>query len=228
MRGEKAKKQHDDDRVADRERMVEKQIAGRDVTMPRVLEAVREVPRHLFVPPAQVDRAYLDAPLPIGSGQTISQPYIVAFMIEASGLADGETALEIGAGSGYAAAVMSRIAGYVYAVERLPDLARQAKENLRKTGYDNVEIIEGDGSRGYEAQAPYDVIIVSAGGPRVPESLKRQLKPGGRLIIPIGRDDGFQDLIRVTGTDDDNFNYETIAGVSFVPLIGDEGWSEYR
>lgn len=207
-----------------RNAMVERQIVSRGVRAPLVLEAMRMVPREAFLPQSLQEFAYDDSPLPIDANQTISQPYIVAFMIEALNLKGGETVLEIGAGSGYAAAVLSRIAGRVYTVERIGQLAEKAAAALADLHYDNVLVRHGDGTQGWPEFAPYDAIIVAAGGPTVPDSLKRQLKPGGRLVIPVGKDQRTQELIRVTRLSDDTFKTEDIADVRFVPLIGKEGW----
>jgi protein-L-isoaspartate(D-aspartate) O-methyltransferase len=204
--------------------MVERQIISRGVRTPLVLEAMRTVPREAFLPQSLHEFAYDDAPLPIDADQTISQPYIVAFMIEALNLKGGETILEIGAGSGYAAAVLSRIAGRVYTVERIAQLAEKAATVLADLHYDNVLVRHGDGTQGWPDYAPYDAIIVAAGGPAVPASLKRQLKLGGRLVIPVGKDQRTQELVRVTRISEDTFRTEDIADVRFVPLIGKEGW----
>lgn len=205
--------------------MVEKWIASRGVESPLVLDAMRAVPREAFVPDELREFAYDDSPLPIADGQTISQPFIVAMMIEALGLEGGERVLEIGAGSGYAAAVLAQIAGKVFTVERLEPLATRAAQTLQRLGYDNVEVIRGDGTKGWPEHAPYDAIVVAAGAPAVPESLKAQLKIGGRLVIPIGMDQRAQELVRVTRTSGDTFQIEDMADVRFVPLIGQEGWS---
>lgn len=205
--------------------MVERQIVARGVRSPLVLEAMRTVPRDAFLSQSLKEFAYDDAPLPIDANQTISQPYIVAFMIEALNLEGGETVLEIGAGSGYAAGVLSRIAGHVYTVERIAQLAEKAATVLADLHYDNVLVRHGDGTQGWPEYAPYDAIIVAAGGPTVPDSLKRQLKLGGRLVIPVGKDQRTQELVRVTRLSEDKFRTEDIADVRFVPLIGKEGWS---
>ena len=206
--------------------MVEHHIASRGVRSPLVIEAMRTVPREEFLPSDLREYAYEDTPLPIGETQTISQPYIVAFMTEALGLSGGEKVLEIGAGSGYAAAVLSRIAGEVYTVERIGELAAKASERLSDLGYRNVHVLHADGTRGWAEHAPYDAIIVAAGGPDVPKSLKQQLAVGGRLVIPVGSDPRIQELVRVTRVSEDDFKTEDIADVRFVPLLGEEGWAE--
>lgn len=208
-----------------REEMVEFQLAGRDIADPRVLDAMRTVPRHEFVDERFRDLAYADMPLPIGEGQTISQPYMVAYMTQALALKGGERVLEIGAGCGYAAAVLGAIAGEVYTVERLHGLVEAARETLKRLGRDNVHVVEADGTKGWPEAAPYDGISVTASGPRVPETLKKQLKVGGRLVIPVERPGGMQRLVRVTRTAEDKYEEENLFWVAFVPLIGAEGWS---
>ncbi|HEY5128334.1 MAG TPA: protein-L-isoaspartate(D-aspartate) O-methyltransferase [Bradyrhizobium sp.] len=208
-----------------RAEMVERNIAARGVRDDLVLEAMRKVPRELFLPANLREFAYDDSPLPIAGEQTISQPYIVAFMAEALMLKGGEKVLEIGAGSGYAAAVLSEIAAHVYTVERLGPLAKQAAATLADLGYDNVHVLHGDGTRGWPEHAPYDAIVVAAGGPQVPESLKEQLKIGGRLVIPVGADQRAQELVRVIRISKNQYRSEDIADVRFVPLIGEEGWA---
>ena len=207
-----------------RRRMVEQQIATRGVRSELVLSAMLKVPREAFLPDRLIEFAYEDTPLPIAEGQTISQPYIVAFMIEALALKGGEKVLEVGAGSGYAAAVLAEIATNVFAIERIPSLAHEAQTRLAGLGYTNVEVVEGDGTRGLPEHAPYDAIIVAAGGPKVPESLKEQLAIGGRMLIPVGIDQRSQELIRVTRVATDRYRSEDIANVRFVPLIGEQGW----
>jgi protein-L-isoaspartate(D-aspartate) O-methyltransferase len=204
--------------------MVDRQVAARGVRSPTLLEAMRQVPREQFLPQRLQEFAYEDSPLPIEGEQTISQPYIVAFMIEALDLKGGENVLEIGAGSGYAAAVLSRIAGEVYTVERIAQLAEKAASRLADLGYDNVHVLHGDGTLGWADHAPFDAIVVAAGGPSVPDTLKQQLKVGGRLVIPVGSDPRVQELVRVTRRSEVEFSSEDIADVRFVPLIGAEGW----
>lgn len=207
-----------------RAEMVERNIAARGVRDELVLDAMRKVPRELFLPENLREFAYEDSPLPIAGEQTISQPYIVAFMAEALMLKGGEKVLEIGAGSGYAAAVLSEIAGQVYTVERLGQLADKAASLLADLGYGNVHVLHGDGTKGWPEHAPYDAIVVAAGGPQVPDSLKQQLKIGGRLVIPVGADQRSQELVRVVRISKDEYRSEDIADVRFVPLIGEEGW----
>jgi protein-L-isoaspartate(D-aspartate) O-methyltransferase len=208
-----------------RAEMVKHNIAARGVQDDLVLEAMGKVPRELFLPAKLREFAYEDSPLPIAGEQTISQPYIVAFMAEALMLKGGEKVLEIGAGSGYAAAVLSEIAANVYTVERLGQLAEKAAATLSELGYDNVHVLHGDGTKGWPEHAPYDAIVVAAGGPQVPESLKEQLKIGGRLVIPVGADQRSQELVRVTRISAGEYRSEDIADVRFVPLIGEEGWA---
>jgi protein-L-isoaspartate(D-aspartate) O-methyltransferase len=208
-----------------REAMVERQLVARGIRNPHVLQAFREVPREDFVPENMREFAYEDGPLPIGEGQTISQPYIVAEMIEAAEVAPGDKVLEVGGGSGYAAAVISRIAGRVFAIERHKPLADAAELRLAKLGYDNVTFIAADGSGGLPEEAPFDAILVAARGPEVPEALKRQLKPGGHLVIPVG-DEFVQKLCRVTRTGEDRWASIDLGAVRFVPLIGAHGIPE--
>src|SRR5271165_4991885 len=208
-----------------RNEMVEKAISARGVRSELVLNAMRNVPREAFLPEQLREFAYEDAPLPIDEGQTISQPYIVAFMTEALALKGGERVLEIGAGSGYAAAVLSKIAADVYTVERIGQLAEKAASTLADLGYHNVHVRHGDGTKGRPEHAPYDGIIVAAGGPSIPESLKEQLKIGGRLVIPVGRDPKVQELVRVTRVSETEYHREDLADVRFVPLVGQEGWT---
>ncbi|MCZ0814152.1 MAG: protein-L-isoaspartate(D-aspartate) O-methyltransferase [Pseudomonadota bacterium] len=207
-----------------RNEMVERQIKARGVRDPLVLDAMRRVPRERFVPEHLKGQAYRDCPLPIDAGQTISQPYIVAYMIEGLALKGGEKVLEIGAGSGYAAAVMAEIAGQVFAIERHGTLASRASAALQDAGYTNVHIFHGDGTRGWEDEAPFDAILVSAGAPFMPETLKSQLATGGRMVVPIGSDARAQELVRVTRRDKGQFDREDLADVRFVPLIGEQGW----
>ena len=203
--------------------MVERQIQARGVRDPLVLEAMAAVPREQFVPADARELSYADMPLPIGDEQTISQPYIVAYMIQALDLKGGETVLEIGTGSAYEAAVLSQIAVDVYSVERVATLAQAAVGTLSSLLYQNVHVLHGDGTLGWQEHAPYDAIIVSAGGPQIPGSLKSQLKIGGRMVIPVGLARQ-QELVRVIRDSESEYTTEVIADVRFVPLIGDEGW----
>jgi len=208
-----------------RERMIERQIAARGLDDPLLLNAFRAVPREDFISGDFADHAYQDSPLPIESGQTISQPYIVALTIDAAGIKPGHKVLEVGAGSGYAAAVISRIAGSVIAIERHHQLVESARTRMRQLGYSNVEIVEGDGTLGWAKEAPFDAIVAAASGSHVPQSWIAQLKPGGRIVMPIGEPHGAQSLIKVTKQDDGTFRHEDLGGVRFVPLIGAEGFS---
>lgn len=207
-----------------REIMVERQIAKRGVRSERVLAAMGQVPREAFLPAELREFAYDDAPLPIAAEQTISQPYIVALMAEASLLTGGEKVLEIGTGSGYAAAVLSRIAGEVYTIERIAQLAEKAASVLRELRYSNIHVRHADGSLGWPEHGPYDAIVVAAGGPEIPASLKSQLKVGGRLVMPVGGDPALQELVRVTRISAQEYKTEELLDVRFVPLIGAEGW----
>ncbi|MGI9237165.1 MAG: protein-L-isoaspartate(D-aspartate) O-methyltransferase [Woeseiaceae bacterium] len=213
------------DNSRSRAQMVRRQIAGRGVRSEKVLDAMRKVPRERFLPKEQATWAYDDGPLPIGDGQTISQPYIVAYMTEALALEGGETVLEIGTGSGYAAAVLAEIAAEVYTIERIEGLAAMASSVLKDLGYDNVHVQQGDGTLGWPEHAPFDGIVVTAGGPDIPDTLKRQLRIGGRLVIPVGVNSWYQDLIRVTRVAEDEFETDHLIPVRFVPLIGAEGWN---
>lgn len=205
--------------------MVDTQIAGRGIRDQQVLAAMREVPRERFVDAGSEEFAHEDSPLPIGAGQTISQPYIVALMTEAAELKAADRVLEVGAGSGYALAVMSRIVAKVYGIERHTCLVESAQMRLRELGYDNVELRMGDGTRGWPEAAPFDAIIVSAGGPEIPEALKAQLAPGGRLVIPVGEQPYRQTLHKLTRRGAAEYDTEDLGGVAFVPLIGDQGWA---
>jgi protein-L-isoaspartate(D-aspartate) O-methyltransferase len=200
-----------------REAMVAGQIEQRGVRDARTLAAMRKVPRHLFVPPALQAEAYSDHPLPIGHDQTISQPYIVAFMTEALGLRGGETVLEVGTGSGYQAAVLAEIAARVYTIEIVAPLAEEARERLKRLGYGNVEVRAGDGYAGWPEKAPFDAVMVTAAAPRVPEPLKQQLKDGGRLVIPVG--DESQELVVLTRTGS-AYVEDRVLPVRFVPMTG--------
>jgi protein-L-isoaspartate(D-aspartate) O-methyltransferase len=207
---------------AERRAMVARQIRHRGIRSPRVIDAMETVPRHLFVPPEHTPAAYADSPLPIGEGQTISQPYMVAAMAEALSLEGPERLLEVGAGSGYQAAVLSRLAREVIAVETQPALADAARERLARLGFANVRVEQGDGSLGWPADAPYDAILVAAGAPAIPQPLVDQLAEGGRLVIPVGPAD-HQELVRITKKEGKIFR-EALFACRFVPLIGSHGW----
>ena len=200
---------------ARRQRMVEDQIRARGIRDPRVLAAMAKVPRHRFVPESQVESAYEDTPLPIGEGQTISQPYIVAYMTEALALAPGARVLEIGTGSGYQAAVLAELVAEVYTIEIVPVLAARAARTLRELGYKNVHVRDGDGYLGWPEHAPYDAVIVTAAPDHVPQPLVDQLRAGGRLVIPVGR--GTQDLL-VLEKRDKSLHEVARLPVRFVPL----------
>lgn len=206
--------------------MVERDIAGRGITDARVLAAMRAVPREHFVPANLRQRAFDDRPLPIGNAQTISQPYIVALMAQALQLQGDEHVLEIGTGSGYGAAVLARLCRHVDTVERISDLADRARQQLADLGVTNVDVHGGDGTLGWPAAAPFDAIVVTAGGPSVPPALQAQLAPGGRLVMPVGAQHGGQDLLRLTRSGGDDFRTESLCGVAFVPLLGAQGWPE--
>ena len=211
---------------AEREAMVERQIAGRGISEPIILEAFRAVPREQFLSAEYAELAYGDHPLPIEAGQTISQPYIVALMIHAAQIRCGDRVLEVGAGSGYAAAVMSRIASEVIAIERQSDLVEVARERMRGLGYDNVRIVEADGTRGFSADAPYDAVLAAASGSHVPQPWIDQLADGGRIVMPVGEPGGIQKLIKLTKGPGGKLITEDLGGVRFVPLIGEEAWSD--
>ncbi len=204
--------------------MVRDQLRRRGVKDPAVLAAMEAVPREAFVPDRLREASYQDSPLPIGEGQTISQPFIVARMIERLELTPEDTVLEIGTGSGYGAAILSLIAKTVITVERHASLAEAAREKLEKLGYDNIRVVVGDGSLGWPEHAPYDGIVGTAGAPKVPEPLKEQLSVGGRLVLPVGTVPEQQVLIRLRKTAEDRFEQEEMEAVRFVPLVGEAGW----
>ncbi|MDH3719771.1 MAG: protein-L-isoaspartate(D-aspartate) O-methyltransferase [Planctomycetota bacterium] len=199
--------------------MVDRQLAGRDITDRRVLDAMRRIPRHEFVPDDSRDRAYLDRPLPIGHDQTISQPYIVALMTQLARTKPEARALDIGTGSGYQAAVLAELVEQVYSIEILCPLADSARERLKTLGYTNVVVTCGDGYQGLPEKAPFDLIIVAAAPDHVPEPLVQQLTAGGRLIIPIGR--FFQNLLVIEKQPDGTIRKENVAPVAFVPMTGE-------
>ncbi len=209
-----------------RARMVEEQLRGREIRDPRVLEAMATVPRHQFVPLEHGERAYADGPLPIGEGQTISQPYIVAIMTQMLGLRGDEKVLEIGTGSGYQAAILAFLAGEVHTVERYPFLAERAAHTLDGLQMRNVFVHVGDGSLGWPGDAPYQAIIVTAAAPRVPQPLLDQLCDDGRLVLPVGGYGGqYLEIWERHGPD---FTHEAVVPVAFVPLRGQYGWEEDR
>ena len=212
------------DFAREREAMVERQLKGRGISEREILDAFRAVPREAFISDDYAHLAYGDHPLPIEAQQTISQPYIVALMIQAAAIKRGDKVLEVGAGSGYAAAVISRIAGKVIGIERQHELVEVARERLRRLGYANVEIVEGDGTRGCREQAPFDAILAAASGSHVPRPLVEQLAPNGRIVMPIGEPGWAQELVKVTKQEDGVLKQENLGGVRFVPLIGEEGW----
>lgn len=208
----------------ERARMVRMQVADRGIRDRRVLDALASVPRHDFVSAELAPFAYGDAPLPIGDGQTISQPYIVALTVEALRLSERDRVLDIGTGSGYAAAVLSQVVREVYSVERVETLYRAAVERLARLGYDNVYVRHGDGTLGWPEHAPFDAIAVAAVGPRPPPALLEQLAIGGRLVMPVGPD-GSQTLMRLTRRENGTYREEPLVGVRFVPLIGEQGFA---
>lgn len=214
------------DFAGEREKMVREQIAGRGIDGTRLLDAFRTVPREAFVPEGVHELAYEDGPLPIEAGQTISQPYIVALMISAAGIAPGDRVLEIGAGSGYSAAVTSRLAEAVIAIERHPELVRLARERMERLGYLNVRIVEGDGTAGLPDEGQFEAILCAASGSHVPETLRGQLSIGGILVMPVGEPGSVQRLVKVTRRDEEAFDEEDLGPVRFVPLIGAHGWAD--
>lgn len=213
-----------DELARQRDEMVTRQIAARGIADPRVLAAMGTVPRERFVPEDLRDLAYLDAALPLALEQTVSQPFVVALMAEALQLTTHQRVLEVGTGSGYAAAVLAELEVEVYTVERMAKLAELATRQLAATGYGQVHVRHGDGSRGWAEYAPYDAISVAAASPRVPAALLEQLAPGGRLVIPVGSDPERQRLYRITRLHDGALREEDLGGVAFVPLVGEEGW----
>lgn len=213
------------DFARERARMVAEQIEGRGIRDTAVLHAMRTVPREQFVLEGYAPYAYEDSPLPIPANQTISQPYVVAFMLEALALRPSAKVLEIGTGSGYAAALLSQMVAEVHTVERHEKLVWYARQRLAALGYTNVQVHHGDGSLGWPEQAPYDGIVVAAGGPMVPMSLKKQLAMHGRLIMPVGRR-GSQNLVLLVRDHEDHLAQTSLGPVKFVPLIGEEGWGK--
>jgi protein-L-isoaspartate(D-aspartate) O-methyltransferase len=211
--------------ITQRERMVATQLRDRGIRSAAVLEAMASVPREAFVERGFEDAAYDDTALPIAEGQTVSQPYIVALMAEAAELAPGDEVLEIGAGSGYAAAVLGRLAAHVTAVERHAALADSARRRLAALGVGNVDIVVGDGTLGWPQGGRFDAILVAAGGPEVPPALKAQLADGGRLVMPVG-EPRHQRLVKLRRRGQDDFEQDVIADVAFVPLVGAQGWPD--
>ncbi len=207
-----------------RRKMVQFQIAARGLTDERVLDALAVVPREAFVPDDLLPYAYQDRPLPIEANQTISQPYIVALMTVALELQPDARVLEIGTGSGYAAAVLAEICKEVYSVERYKELADTARQRLSRLGYRNVHVKHGDGTLGWPDHAPYDGIVVAAGAPEVPEPLQQQLTIGGRLVIPVGPTLASQELLRIRRVGEDEYQTDNLGSVRFVPLVGEAGW----
>ncbi len=203
--------------------MVENQILKRGIHDPRVIEAMREVPRHLFLPKAYRAFAYQDAPQPIGDGQTISQPYIVAYMTQELDLKPQHKLFELGTGSGYQAAVASRLVEEVYTVEIHKPLAQRAAATLKELGYDNVHVRAGDGWAGWPEAAPFDRIIITAAAPEIPETLLGQLRVGGKLLMPLGEAGGYQELVLVEKTQEDEYTTRRLLPVRFVPVTGDHG-----
>jgi protein-L-isoaspartate(D-aspartate) O-methyltransferase len=214
------------DFTALRERMVTRQVEARGIRDPALLAALRAVPREDFVSGAYSYAAYDDSPLPIEAGQTISQPYIVALMIEAAEIGAEDVVLEIGAGSGYAAAVIGQIAKRVIGIERQHELVALSAERMERLGYDNVRIVEGDGTLGFPEEAPFDAILAAASGSHVPDELLAQLKPGGRLVMPLGDPGSIQNLVKLTRWADGTVSQEELGAVRFVPLIGAHGFQD--
>jgi protein-L-isoaspartate(D-aspartate) O-methyltransferase len=214
------------DFTAEREAMVDRQLRRRGIREPEILDAFRAVPREAFISEEYAHLAYGDHPLPIEAGQTISQPYIVALMIEAAEIKRGDKVLEVGSGSGYAAAVISRIASRVIGIERQHDLVEVSRERVAQLGYDNVEIVEGDGTKGVPQEAPFDAILAAASGSHVPKALLDQLSLGGRLVMPVGQPGWVQKLVKVTKREDGSLQQSDLGEVRFVPLIGEEGWKD--
>lgn len=214
------------DFTAQREAMVDRQLRRRGITDRHILDAFLEVPREAFVSPEYAELAYGDHPLPIEAGQTISQPYIVALMIQAAEIGLRDKVLEVGAGSGYAAAIISRIAGQVFAIERQHELVEVARERIGRLGYDNIEILEGDGTKGCPDHAPFDAILAAASGSHVPNALLDQIAEDAHIIMPLGSPGWAQELVKVTKRPDGAVERENLGGVRFVPLIGEEGWKD--
>lgn len=215
-----------DDRFEERNLMVEFQIMRRGINDEHILGAMRKVPRHLFIPESKRADAYMDTPLLIEEGQTISQPYIVGLMAQALEPSQQETVLEIGTGSGYSAAVLAHVFKEVYTVERHKILGNNAKKLFEELNYQNIHVLIDDGTKGWPEKAPFDAIIVTAGGPKVPQALYEQLKVGGRLVIPVGETQTQQTLLRIRREANGSFTEESLGQVKFVPLVGEAGWGE--
>ncbi len=211
-----------DDFQAERERMVKEQIANRGIQNERVLAAMRAIPRHLFLEEAARTYAYIDSPIRIGSGQTISQPYIVALMTELLDVKSDHRVLDVGTGSGYQAAILAKLAADVFSIERHAELAEEAKIRLKALGYRNIQVVTGDGTQGYSPGAPYDRIIVAAAAPDTPQPLLDQLADGGRLVVPVGSKHSQQ--LEVWNREGESLKKSTSVAVVFVPLIGESGW----
>jgi protein-L-isoaspartate(D-aspartate) O-methyltransferase len=216
------------DYTAEREAMVDRHLRRRGIKEKHILDAFLAVPREEFVSAEYEHLAYGDHPLPIEAGQTISQPYIVGLTIQAAGIKPGDKVLEVGAGSGYAAAVISRIAGEVIGIERQHDLVEVARERLQRLGYDNVTIVEGDGTKGCPEHAPFDAIVAAASGSHVPKAFIEQLADGGSVVMPVGDPGWVQELVKVTKGPGGTLSQENLGGVRFVPLIGEQGWRDDR
>ena len=216
------------DFAAEREAMVDRQLKRRGITDQHILDAFLAVPREAFVSEQYQGSAYGDHPLPIEAGQTISQPYIVALMIKAAAIKAGDKVLEVGAGSGYAAAVIGCIAGRVIAIERQVELVDVATRRIERLGYHNVEIIEGDGTKGFRAEAPFDAILAAASGSHVPKTLIEQVADDGCIVMPVGEPGWVQQLVKVTKRANGSVEHENLGDVRFVPLIGEEGWKDGR
>ncbi len=214
------------DYAAERDAMIERQLRRRGIGERQILDAFRQVPREEFISDEYAHLAYGDHPLPIEANQTISQPYIVALTIQAARIKAGDKVLEVGSGSGYAAAVISRIAAKVIGIERQHDLVEVSRERLKRLGYDNVEIVEGDGTRGCPEYAPFDAIVAAASGSHVPKAFMEQLSDGGCIVMPVGDPGWVQELVKVTKRADGSVERQNLGGVRFVPLIGEEGWKD--
>ena len=212
------------DFAAQRDWMIEHTIRRRGLSDTALLAAFQAVPREEFISPEYADQAYADSPLPIESGQTISQPYIVALTVDAARVRPGDKVLEVGAGSGYAAAILGQMAREVVAIERHPELAKLARERMQRLGYANVRILEGDGTRGCPDEAPFDAIVAAASGSHVPQVLIDQLRPSGRIVMPVGDPHTIQSLVKLTKRDDGSIEREDLGAVRFVPLIGEHGF----